>query len=155
MMNKFKFLLSLAVILSVFACGEVEEKLPEGTISDSEGLIIDLEWTTGGSNNQSLEDTDLELYLMDGDEEIDGDYFFSDFRQVMIEPHYADRNYTIVVEVGFHIDADTDYTLYVRGAEGSGETMTFTGSFSSTDKEAFIEHLEIQKSGDEYAITDL
>lgn len=151
-MNKFKFLLSLAVILSVFACADEEENLPEGTIRDTEGVTIRLEWTTGGSSSQAYDAADLELYLLRGDDEIESSTGFTS-EDVTIAPVYADGVYTIQVEV-YTIEEDIDYTLFVEG-NGNGESKSFTGSFLSTDQGAFVDHLEIEKSGDDYIITDL
>ncbi|MBK6265892.1 hypothetical protein JKA74_12690 [Marivirga sp. S37H4] len=153
-MRLVKFTLFTAVLATIFSCSGVEEdKLPENVIKDDGGLVIELEWSTGGSVSQAQADADLELFLFKGDTEVDASVNYASFEQVELKDIYADDKYLITVEY-YSGEVAVDYTIYVRG-ESTSESITYTGSFLSTDKGLIVEYLEIEKSGDEYAITDL
>ncbi|GAA5041664.1 hypothetical protein GCM10011506_43480 [Marivirga lumbricoides] len=141
------------LIIAVFACSSTEEEtIPDNVIIDSEGLIIDLEWSTGGSATQATTDADLDLFLTNGTKDLKSSVG-SSFEQVDIEDIYSDGSYTITVEY-YRGSKAVDYTLYLRGGSSS-ESIKYTGTFRSDDAGLSVTYLEIAKVGDRYTIIDL
>ncbi len=152
-MKLLKFTLLGLLLTVVFACSETEdEALPDNVISDSEGLVIDLEWSTGGSASKAQSDADLELYLLKGSDEIDSSAGTL-FESVDLRDVYADGTYLIQVEY-YRGNVDVDYTLFLSG-DSSTESVEYTGTFRSDDMGLVVDYLEVQKSGDTYTIIDL
>ena len=143
-------------ILSLFACSAPEEDenvSPKDSIQDGDGIRIELEWNTGGSVNQSIDDADLDLILTkDNKVVVDSDTWYS-FESVDIENIYADGDYYIDVAV-IDIVQDASYTLYVSGFNGN-DNLSYTGSLTTSDDEITIQYLKIVKKGTQYTIVDL
>ncbi|UII24615.1 hypothetical protein LVD15_14920 [Fulvivirga maritima] len=148
---KYFSLLTLSFLILI-SCGESEDKLPDNVIENSEGIIIDLEWSTGGSSAQSLEDADLELYLYKGTEEIASSAGYG-FEDVSILSYYGDGAYTIKVEL-YNSKDRVDYSLYLNGIDAN-ENMLYESYFLSSDKGAVVDYLRVVKDGNRYTITNL
>ncbi len=154
-MKKIKCFLLSALLITIFSCSGVEEvdKVPDNIIKDDSGLLIELEWSTGGSVTQSLDEANLNLYLIKDGKEIDASSNYGYYEEVAVEDVYSDGSYIIQL-VYYNGEAAVDYTLFVKGSS-STENITFNGSFLSTDKGVVVDYLKIQKSGNEYSIVDL
>ncbi|UII23724.1 hypothetical protein [Fulvivirga ligni] len=149
-MKKYIFILLVSVIVA--ACGTTEDPLPSNVVKNSEGLNIDLEWSTGGSSSQSMEDVDLDLYLEKDGKVIDESTYIQ-FEQVSILDHYADGEYEVKVKF-YDGTKRADYSLFVNGFD-SNENILFTSYFLASDEGTTLTYLKIIKEGDEYTILDL
>ena len=149
-MKKYIIIILASAIIS--ACGTPEDPLPSNVVKNSEGLNIDLEWTTGGSSSQSMNDVDLDLYL-EKDEKVIDQSAYTQFEQVSILDHYADGEY--LVKVKFYDGSKrADYSLFVNGFD-SNDNILFTSYFLAGDEGTNLTYLKIIKEGDEYTILDL
>ncbi len=157
-MKNFRFLNTVIIALIagfVFvSCSSDEEPLPANVIEDTEGLIIDLEWNTGGGAQQSISDVDLDYYIKDTDgQDIIVARSTSSFESQTLPDIYADGTYLVDVLM-YGGNKSSDFTLIARGVNGS-KTVTFEGSFSSTDEgERKEEFISITKRGDSYTIAN-
>ncbi|UII34698.1 pre-peptidase C-terminal domain-containing protein [Fulvivirga ulvae] len=147
-----KYLYLFLVFIGLAACGSDEEKLPENVVESSNGLIITLEWSTGGSSTQAQADADLDLFLLKDNGEVDSSEG-SSFETVRIEDFFADGDYYVEVEY-YAGSAALDYSLYVSSA-GSSENKLYESSLLASDKGLVVRYLKINKAGDTYTITDL
>lgn len=146
-MKVSKFLL-LATLVFLFISGcDDDDELIRDTITSQEGLIIDLEWTTGGSASQAIADVDLDLLLTSGIDEVD----FSEgleFEQVRIENFYRDGSYILSVTY-FEGFSNVDFSVFLRGTNSSSNIVV-ESSFSANEEGLTIDYLEIIKSGTTY-----
>ncbi len=144
----------LAIIAGfVFAsCSSDEEPLPANVIEDADGLIIDLEWNTGGGATQSISDVDLDYYIKDTDgQEIIRARATSSFESQTLPDIYADGTYLLDILM-YDGSTSSTFTVIARGVNGS-KTVSFEGAFDSTDEGVRLEEfLSITKRGDSYTI---
>ncbi|MBL3655590.1 hypothetical protein [Fulvivirga sediminis] len=150
---KYFSLLAIATTFLFFSCGESEEKLPDNVIKNSQGLDIDLEWETGGSSQKAIEDANLDLYLYQGENQIDPSVYYSSFETVSIQSHFKDGDYTIKVKLQNSVDR-VDYTIFANGIDAN-ESISYSSYFLSSDKGTIVDYLKIKKEGDTYTITNL
>jgi hypothetical protein len=144
----------LMLCLSILtACGDRTEPVPANVINSSAGLRIDLEWSTGGSIAASLDDSDLDLFLMKGTTEVAKSTTASQFEVVRLQDIFADGEYTIKVKA-YDASKRTNYTLYVKG-DDEGELKSYTGIFLAGDSGINVEFLKIRKSGTKYTIIEM
>ena len=144
--------ISLLTLLALGACEVDREPIPENRIVSEEGLIIDLEWTTGGSSAQAWEEADLDLFITTGIDEVDISTS-AEFEQVYIENFYRDGSYIVTVEY-FDGIAPVDFSLFFRGPSGS-KNVVVESSFSVNEVGSVIDIVEIVKSGTTYSINPL
>jgi hypothetical protein len=153
MKNLKSIILALLCLVGVLSCKLTEkEVIPENVIISEDGIVLNLEWTTGGSAAQSLDDVDLDLILNWGTDVVDVSASTS-FEEVKIENFYADGTYLVNVEY-FEGSSIVDYSLYLRGTSSS-DNFLYKGSLKSTDTGAYVDFIEINKSGNHYTIIDL
>lgn len=153
-MKLLKFTFLSLLITAVFACSTTEEEtLPDNVIRDSEGLVIELEWSTGSSATQAQNDADLELFLLKDTDQIESSTGYFSFEKVDIKDIYADGTYLVQVKY-YSGDVAVDYTLYLKGGSSS-ESINYTGTFRADDEGLSVDYLEVQKTGDKYTIVDL
>ncbi len=153
-MKSIKFILFSALVVIITSCStEKEAVLPDNVIQDSEGLVINLEWSTGGSATKAQGDADLELYLYKGESEISSSTSSYSFEEVRINNIYSDGSYLIKVEY-YSGGMPLTYTLYLRGGSQS-ESTSYNGSFYANDEGLVIEYLKIIKTGEKYEVIDL
>lgn len=152
-MNFLKGLLvSSLFLLFIIGCDSDNEQLPQNTITSSNGLLVELEWTTGGSFTQAISEVDLDLFLTSGVDAVD----FSDgfeFEQVIIENFYRDGAYLLTIEY-INGRSNVDFSVFLRGTNSS-DNIEVQSSFSANEEGTFIEFLEIVKSGTVYTINPL
>ena len=150
-MKKYILILMTIASISFMGCGDEEDPLPPGTIVDSRGLVIELEWSTGGSFSDAIDAADLELRLKTGGETLESSTRSTSFEEVTLSGFLADTNYDIEVDV-FSISENVTFTVFVKGVEAE-TTLEYTGSFTSDDAGAsFPDFLTITKSGDTYTV---
>jgi hypothetical protein len=118
-------------------------------ITDSEGLNIDLEWTTGGSVTQAKQEVDLDLTLLKGSNVVDQAFTLS-FERVEIKDIYADGEYTLKIEVA-EAKTASDFTVYVSGIK-TFDKKQYEGTTTASDDGVSIEFLTITKTGTKYII---
>ncbi len=139
--------------LFVASCSPVEETVkPANAITSSEGLIVTLEWTTGGSVTQAQADADLDLVLKKNTTEIRKSSSFG-FDELFMEDVFGDGEYKLIVKA-YEVTKKADYTIYVTDADRE-QTKTYTGYFNAGDDGIEVEYMTIKKSGSQYIITEL
>ncbi|EMR01743.1 hypothetical protein [Cesiribacter andamanensis] len=154
-MNYIKSTLYAGLLLCLFfltACGDGPEPVPANVVNSTNGLRIDLEWTTGGTTSDAVNNSDLDLYLTKGGTEVSNSTSSGSFEVVRIQDVYADGEYTIAVEA-FNATKKTNYTLYVKG-DDEGELKPYTGEFLAGDRYLKVNFLKIKKAGSTYTITE-
>lgn len=160
MKNRFLSLLSALMLFSAVvvlnSCSK-DDEVPGNVIEDADGVTVELEWTTGGSEANSLLDYDLDLYILDEDGDLalssaDADEF--ELIEGSIFELLPDGEYTAAVYV-YDVDTtdDADFTLTVNG-ESVNKPQTFEGSVSSSDDSERFEVATIIKSGNKYTINE-
>lgn len=152
--NYLKLFSCIIALSFLVACGDSDEpELSENEILDDSGLVIILEWTTGGSATKAVEDVDLDLTLLVGDEEVDDSSWSTSFEEVELSGLLADAEYRVQI-VAYRTDAASDFTLYVEG-KASNTTLEYTGSFSAADGDneaSFPDFVKIKKEGKKYTV---
>lgn len=147
--------LCLASAFFLSCSSDDDEKLPDGVIEDSSGLSFTLEWTTGSTSTQALEDADLDIYLYNSDDDlVSGSQSSQDFETMELSHLLADDEYYVTI-YPFTVDANTTFTLYVEGTN-SGTSYSYSGTFTSSDDENgsyYPDFINIVKSGNTYTIT--
>lgn len=154
--NRF-FVLGLTILALQFSACSSDDgpSVAANEILDTEGLTIQLEWSTGGSTTQALQDIDLDLGLVLEQEEIDASVNFLSFESVSIRNFFADGDYTVAVEY-FSGDKDVTYTLFISGQtdDSNSRVLEYEGQFSAGDEDAIINDLTITKEGNRYSVVD-
>lgn len=155
-MRKLNYLFILPFTVLLFsACAESEiETIPDNVLTDSEGINITLEWSTGSSVTEALDQVDLDLSLNLNNNKIEASSNSFSFENVSLESYFTDGSYELEL-IYYDGNVDVDYTLYVMGASSeSSRTYEYRGSFNASDKGLSITDLTIKKIGNKYTITD-
>jgi hypothetical protein len=139
----------LSVLLYTLQSCSGPDPVDAREINDSEGLNIDLEWTTGGSLAQSKDDVDLDIRLLKGTTVVDQGFTLS-FEHVELKNIYADGEYSLKIDVAT-ANAGSTYKVYVSGINSS-EKKEYQGTTTTSDEGATIEFLTIRKTGSRYII---
>jgi hypothetical protein len=153
-MTNFNSLIFIFLCLVGTSSCKLSEKevLPANQIISENGIIINLEWYTGGSAIQAQNDVDLDLILQLGVEEVEVSATLF-FEEVEIRNFYKDGTYLVRVEY-FEGNTSLDYTLFLRGTSSSNN-VTYQRSFRPADTGLNFDLLEVNKSGNTYTIIDL
>lgn len=151
--NIITTVLTVGVCGQFFACTSSEEIGPANEINDSQGLNIQLEWSTGSSTRQSLSEVDLDLFLLLQNDEVEHSGYYSQFESVAIENFFTDGEYAVNVAYVVGNKA-LDYTLFVSGASEGGKEILYEGVFAATDQGGEITDITITKKGNKYIIQD-
>jgi hypothetical protein len=122
-------------------------------ITDTGGLRIDLEWTTGSSIAQSKIDVDLDLQLTKGTTVVSESLSYSGFEQVALSDLYADADYQLKIIVASAAKGST-YTVFVNGVS-SGEIRQYESKTHTSDEGVTLEVLKITKLGTKYTLQQL
>lgn len=161
MKNRFLTLVSALMLFSAVvvlnSCSK-DDEVPANLIEDADGITIDLDWTTGGSEAQAKDDYDLDLKLYDEDDNLidesaSGSEFESmgDFFTIL-----DDGDYTVAIRV-YSVDddvtADADWTITVDGVTVN-KPQTFEGSIAPNEEGDYINLVTVKKAGNKYTITD-
>lgn len=154
---KVNFRIAALATLVVFfgglaSCSADEEPQAENEIIDEGGLEITLEWSTGGSSSQSIDDVDLDLDLVLGEDRVDDSSSSFSFESVELSAFFADGTYDVNVEY-FGGQSAVTYTLFVDG-KITGRSLEYTGVFESSDAGTTITDINIRKEGNVYTILD-
>lgn len=150
--NSLGLVILLASVVFLNACSDPEEK-PKNVITDTDGITIDLKWSTGGNAETSISDSDLELYLYESATEI-FDYSTNSYSFETISLGASEDNgtYTVAVD-SYRVGKNTNYTITIDGVTASN-SYTFNSSYSSGDTDHEIKVLTIVKSGSKFTITE-
>jgi hypothetical protein len=145
------FLMGTIVWLS--ACGDPEPS-PSNEIKDSQGIKIDLDWTTTGSTNDALTDADLDLYVYKGGVEVLASEASFAFERITFDPNlYADGEYTIKV-YSFKVSKNANYVVTVNG-NSVDKPYEFTSNFVANDTDRFVATLTVTKTGNKYTVKQI
>lgn len=144
--------LMLSVAMLGACSGGDTEPVPANVVNTSEGLTIELEWTTGGTTSDAKANADLDLFLLKGETKVATSASYS-FESVLVQDVYADAEYVVRV-LGYEVAKNTNYTLYVKG-DDEGELKSYEGVFNAGDTDLPVDFLKIRKSGTTYTITEL
>lgn len=151
--NTLLIALTTSLYVSFSACTSQEEVGPANEIIDSEGLRIQLEWSTGSSSTQSLSEADLDLYLMLQNNEVETSEAYTQFESVGITNFYTDGSYVVTIAYVEGRKA-LNYTLYVSGASENSKEILYEGVFAAGDEGSEIDDITITKTGNKYVVRD-
>lgn len=139
------------VVFFTSCSGPADDATPSNVINDSEGIKIDLEWSTGGTGIDALEEADLDLRIYKGGTKVLWSEKGSSFERIGFNPDlYADGVYTVTIFL-YSNDEHTNYTATVNGISVSNP-YTFTSTFAAEETQREIEALTITKAGSRYTI---
>jgi hypothetical protein len=145
------FLLPL-LLLAAFCSKNKEAVLPAYTLSSSQGLVIELSWTTGGTPSQALYESDLDLYLdLNGTSVATSENSYH-FEELMLRDVYRDGTYDVYIGA-IDVSRTTDYTLNIWAPNG-GTVHRFTGYFNRGER-GEVHYLRIRKQGRYYTLINL
>ena len=141
-----------AAVVTLNSCSSSDEdKGPTNVITDGDGIKIDLEWTTGGTTNDALNEADLDLRIYKGGSQVLSSESSGSFERIEFDPDlYADGTYTVAI-VLFENDEDTNYTATVNGISVT-DPFTFTSTFAATEDYREINAFTITKLGSKYTM---
>lgn len=145
-------LFSLSLLFTLVSCTYDPDAIPNNTINSPNGLVIDLEWYTGGSVAQSTSEADLDLILTTNSEFVEASET-AEYEQVRIENFYRDGSYIISV-LYFAGNVDLDFSLYARGTNSS-DNIVVQNSFLLEDEGVLVDIMEVVKSGTSYRVIPL
>lgn len=128
------------------------EVRPSNTITSTTGVLIELDWSTGGSSSQALQESDLDLYLDMNNTQVEASENLYSFESIHLKDIYKDGVYEVYVGA-FDLSRRTDYSLYLS-APGSSVIHHFTGYFLAGEH-GEVRYLRIRKEGNRYTLLDL
>lgn len=147
-----KRLIIAVIALSLFgSCSGNDEPKDPKIITDDNGLIIDLEWSTGGSTSQSLNEVDLDLRLLKGTTVVESSLSGYSFEQVEIKDIYSDGEYVLQIVVDY-ASKGSNYSVFVSGIK-SKEVKEYNGTTTAAEQGASIEFIKIIKQGNKYNLS--
>lgn len=147
-----KNIIFIFVFAIVSSC-TVPEPHPSNEIISNNGIKIILEWRTGSSSLQALEDADLDLYLIKGQNQVRWSENSGNFETVFLEDVFADGEY--IVAVGSHeIFKSTEFTVYISDMTVTN-IVTVTSNFEIGENDRVVNFVKIQKRGSKYMITQM
>lgn len=153
-MKRLHIPLSLLLFLVVVSsCSrERDPVVPAHTLRSHQGLIIELTWTTGGTRNQALYESDLDLYLDLGNTPISSSENVYDFEEIYLRDVYRDGTYDIYIGA-IDVSRTTDYELNIWAPNGN-TIHRYTGYFNRGEH-GDVHYLRIRKQGPYYTLIDV
>lgn len=147
----FKFYL-LGIGLLLMACNQQEDQPPfSNEIVSENGLIIGLTWTTGGAEQQSLAEADLNLFVVDGSSAvIKSSTSTTSYEQTEFGVDMPDGTYR--VRVSLFSRNQTKIPTYLLTLAGGGKGFNFVGNFPIQNPEVNQVVAQIVKTGNTYVI---
>jgi hypothetical protein len=131
---------------------ERDTVIPSDVLTSDRGLVIELEWNTGGSASQAIYDSDLDLYLDQGEIPTDASENINSFETIYLRDAYRDGYYDILIGA-ITVRRHTDYKLFVS-APGGEIIHQYQGYFIAGEN-GEIPYLRIRKQGRRYTLIDL
>jgi hypothetical protein len=146
MKNRLLSIFALLALLTIGACSDDEPAAK--TITDADGITIELTWITDDTPEQALLDADLDLYLT-GDTYEESSTFGSSFETLEFSSLEDDGEYLVeVLLYDNDSDKDIDYTLTISGG---GKEYNFNGSYNGDVTDVtFTDFVTITKAGDKF-----
>jgi hypothetical protein len=145
--------LVFAGVLLIAGCKEENEK-PYILIEDEAGIVIELTWSTGGTDEQSINEADLDIYVYDNTPvEVyyaNGD---SSFETLLLENSIVDGKYVVSAYTSINTAA-VNYTMEISGVTVE-KSFIVTGSFTSGADGAEHDRFQIIKTGTKFKIVKL
>jgi hypothetical protein len=152
MYSRVQAVVILVACASLWSCsGSSDEPTDPKEMRDESGLNIDLEWNTGGSTTQAINEVDLDLRLKKGTTIVETSYSAFSFEQVQIKDIYADGEYTIEIYVDYASKA-SNYKVFINGIK-TDDPKEYTGTTSTSEDGATIEFIKITKLGTKYTLS--
>ena len=153
-MKRLPQLLSFLLLSSLLiACNKDKDPvIPANVISSDQGLLIELEWSTGGSTSQALYDSDLDLYLDLGNTAVEASENTSAFESIHLRDVFRNGTYDVYIGA-IDVSRRTNYKLFVS-SPGSGVVHQYTGYLMPGEK-GELRYLSIRKDGRRYTLLDL
>ena len=99
-------------------------------IVDEEGVIIVLEWSTGGDIQQAIDNADLDMDLILDGNAIRTSSSATSFEEISLEPSFPNGNYDVDILYS-NGDRPVDFTVSINPISGEGQDFVALGSFSS------------------------
>ncbi len=143
----------MMTVVLLSGCSSDEDETPVNVINDDTGIKIDLDWSTGGTVNDALTDTDLDLFVYKGGKVVLSSEAGSSFERIEFDPDlYADGTYTVSILL-YETSEDVTYTATVNGITTS-KPYTFNSNFVAGDESREVTALTIVKSGSTYTVQE-
>lgn len=152
-MRKLFTLMVLPLLIFMAACGGSEDDpQPNNVISDSQGVTISLEWSTGGTVEEAKNEADLDLKVVRDGNTVASSSSFSSFEETSLTSANSDASYDVQVKY-YGGSADVTFTVIVTGI-ASGASVEYTATFDSEDGGTglYDDFITITKEGNDYTI---
>ncbi|WP_224997405.1 hypothetical protein [Cesiribacter sp. SM1] len=147
------FIIILLIGSLLISCKpERDAVIPSNVLRSDRGLVIELEWNTGGSSSQALYDSDLDLYLDQNEIPIEASENINSFEAVYLRDVYKDGYYDILIGA-IDVRRHTDYKLFIS-APGGEIIHQYHGYFLAGEN-GEVPYLRIRKQGRTYTLIDL
>lgn len=148
-----KSMLMIATVVLLNSCSK-DEEVPSNVINDETGIKIDLDWSTGGSVNDALSETDLDLYVYKNGSVVHSSEAVSSFERIEFDPDFdEDGTYTVAILL-YSTTADVNYNATVNGITAT-KPYTFTSTFAATEESREVTALKITKAGSKYTVEEV
>lgn len=121
-------------------------------ISSDQGVVIELEWNTGGSSSLALRESDLDLYLDLDNSPAESSQRINSFEEVHLRDVFKNGTYEVYIGA-IEVSRKTSYNLYIYAPDG-GPVHHYTGYFLAGE-EGELHYLNIKKDGRHYTLVDL
>jgi hypothetical protein len=149
--NLFKYISPFILILGVSVSCTVKEPHPSNEIHSQDGLKIVLEWRTGSSSIQALEDADLDLFLIRGSNKVRISENIHSFEFIILEDIFADGEYIVSIE-SHEIFRNTEFTVYITDQTGD-QVLSYTSTLDAGENFIALDFVRIYKIGTTYTVT--
>jgi hypothetical protein len=149
-------LLLSGAMIGLNSCSKDDEE-PANVINDADGIEVVLEWSTGGTDAQAIDDADLDLKLVYDGVQIASSNSTSAFEDLNDFDFSAFDDGEFTVQVRYYGAYTTDDVTYTVTVGGVSVTKTFSvdGSFADEDEGDLVDVIEITKAGNKYTLDDL
>lgn len=138
----------VAVLISITSCSD-SNALPDNVIQAPEGLKIKLDWSTGSTLEDALQEVDLDLKLMRDTETVGRSENVTRFESVNMHKTLHNGDFRIDV-AAYKVRKKTDFTLTISDSENL--TSKVYTSFFHRGEKLTLPFLKIRKEGDHYTI---
>lgn len=141
-------LLLAAGFMFITACSDADP-LPDNVIYAPEGLQLKLDWSTGTTAEDALQEVDLDLKLMRDTETVGRSENVTRFESVNMYKTLHNGDFRVDV-AAYKVTKKTDFILTISDSENL--TSKVYTSFFHRGEKLTLPFLKIRKEGDHYTI---
>ena len=153
-MKKFATLFALASCVMALSCNSDDDGPSPFVIVDEQGLVILLEWSTGGGFQKAIDDADLDMDLVLGSIAVRVSSGSTSFEEITLAHRFSDGDYKVDIDYSSGEEA-VDFSVFVNPLSGEGQNFEATGSFSREQAGNMVlsSFLTINKTDSMYTIS--